>query len=82
MKQPKKEKSITADPPWPPFRYPIFKMLWIASLVLSIGTWMHDVGAAWLMTLLKKLLDTRKVLLWSLLSITEVETKSKIFHGL
>ena len=24
--------------------------LWIASVVSNVGTWMHDVGAAWLMT--------------------------------
>lgn len=33
-----------------PFNYPIFKMLWIASTISNIGTWLHDVGAAWLMT--------------------------------
>jgi predicted MFS family arabinose efflux permease/quinol monooxygenase YgiN len=25
-------------------------MLWVATLVSSIGTWMHDIGAGWLMT--------------------------------
>ncbi|WP_460203673.1 MFS transporter [Scytonema sp. NUACC21] len=35
---------------WAPLRQPIFRALWIASAVSSIGTWMHDVGAAWLMT--------------------------------
>ncbi|KYC35134.1 MFS transporter [Scytonema hofmannii PCC 7110] len=35
---------------WTPLRQPIFRALWIASAVSSIGTWMHDVGAAWLMT--------------------------------
>ena len=28
----------------------MFRALWIATLVSSIGTWMHDVGAGWLMT--------------------------------
>ncbi|GAA6618643.1 MFS transporter [Scytonema sp. NUACC26] len=37
---------------WTPLRQPIFRALWIASAVSSIGTWMHDVGAAWLMTTL------------------------------
>jgi MFS family permease len=27
-----------------------FRALWIATIVSNIGTWMHDVGAAWLMT--------------------------------
>jgi MFS family permease len=31
-------------------RRPLFRPLWIASLTSSIGTWMHEVGAAWLMT--------------------------------
>ncbi|MBD2776760.1 MFS transporter [Iningainema sp. BLCCT55] len=35
---------------WSPLRQPIFRALWIASAVSTIGTWMHDVGAAWLMT--------------------------------
>jgi MFS family permease len=44
------KRKIKADSALSPFRYPIFRMLWIASLVSSIGTWMHQVGAAWLMT--------------------------------
>ena len=35
---------------WAPLRTPVFRALWIASVVSNIGTWMHDVGAAWLMT--------------------------------
>lgn len=35
---------------WTPLRQPVFRALWIASAVSSVGTWMHDVGAAWLMT--------------------------------
>lgn len=37
---------------WEPFKYPIFRMLWITSVLSNIGTWMHEVGAAWLMTTL------------------------------
>ena len=33
-----------------PFRIPIFRALWIAGLVSNLGTWMHSVGAAWLLT--------------------------------
>lgn len=36
--------------PWAPLRQPMFRALWIAILVSSIGTWTHDVGAGWLMT--------------------------------
>jgi MFS family permease/quinol monooxygenase YgiN len=35
---------------WTPLRQPVFRALWTASAVSSVGTWMHDVGAAWLMT--------------------------------
>ncbi|MGC1811781.1 MAG: MFS transporter, partial [Candidatus Binataceae bacterium] len=35
-----------------PFRLRIFFALWIAALVSNIGTWMQNVGAAWLMTTL------------------------------
>jgi MFS family permease len=38
--------------PWSPLRQPVFRALWIASVVSNVGTWMQNVGAAWLMTLL------------------------------
>src|SRR5579862_9119828 len=36
--------------PWAPLREPIFRSLWIASVVSYVGTWMQNVGAGWLMT--------------------------------
>lgn len=33
-----------------PLSSPVFRALWLATIVSNIGTWMHDVGAAWLMT--------------------------------
>jgi MFS family permease len=36
--------------PWAPLKIPVFRMLWFATLASSIGAWMHDVGAGWLMT--------------------------------
>lgn len=52
MTQAKTAKIIEKNPssPWAPLRYHVFKMLWIASVISNIGTWMHEVGAAWLMT--------------------------------
>jgi MFS family permease len=50
--QEKQIASITTTSPWIPFRYSIFKMLWFASVVSNVGTWMHEVGASWLMTTL------------------------------
>ena len=38
--------------PWSPLRSPIFRALWIASVVSNLGTWMQNIGAAWLMTTL------------------------------
>ncbi|AHB47365.1 MFS transporter [Hyphomicrobium nitrativorans NL23] len=35
---------------WSPFRHSAFAMLWTATLLSNVGTWMHDVGAGWLMT--------------------------------
>ncbi len=33
-----------------PFRHRVFRALWIASLASNLGTWMHGIGAAWLIT--------------------------------
>ncbi len=33
-----------------PFRHRTFLVMWVAALVSNIGTWMHSVGAGWLMT--------------------------------
>ncbi|POZ51355.1 MFS transporter [Methylovulum psychrotolerans] len=35
---------------WSPLRHKIFRALWLATIASNIGTWMQDVGAAWLMT--------------------------------
>ena len=34
--------------PWAPLRIKIFRWLWIAGLVSNVGTYMHNVGASWL----------------------------------
>ncbi|QJR34051.1 MFS transporter [Gemmatimonas groenlandica] len=33
-----------------PFGSPAFRVLWVATVVSTTGTWIHDVGATWLMT--------------------------------
>src|SRR5215831_2989014 len=38
--------------PWNPFRHGAFTIMWSATLLSNIGTWMNDVGAGWLMTTL------------------------------
>ena len=47
-------RSSRQIPTWAPLRSPLFRALWLASLASNIGTWMHDIGAAWLMTSLTK----------------------------
>ena len=37
---------------WSPLRERLFLALWIAALASNVGTWMQNVGAAWLMTTL------------------------------
>ncbi|RYX81357.1 MFS transporter [bacterium] len=56
---PSNPKPIRARriPLWAPLRSRTFRALWIASLISNFGTWMHGVGAAWLMTELSS--DTR-----------------------
>lgn len=38
--------------PWSALRHRTFLWLWLASIASNIGTWMHEVGAGWLMTTL------------------------------
>ncbi|OYR11464.1 transmembrane secretion effector family protein [Brucella thiophenivorans] len=33
-----------------PLSFHVFRALWIATIISNIGTWMNDVGSAWLMT--------------------------------
>ena len=33
-----------------PLRHPLFRMLWSANLVASLGVWMQNTGAGWMMT--------------------------------
>lgn len=35
---------------WAPLHHKVFRTLWIASIFSNIGSWMHEVGAGWLMT--------------------------------
>jgi predicted MFS family arabinose efflux permease len=42
-------REISASP-WSPFRHQAFTVLWIATVVANIGTWMYNAGSGWLMT--------------------------------
>jgi len=45
-------EAPAAQPPpaWGALRYPVFRWLWIATVVSNIGTWMYNAAAGWLMT--------------------------------
>jgi MFS family permease len=45
--RPGRQRSASA---WGPLREPLFRALWIAAVASNVGTWMQDVGEAWLMT--------------------------------
>ena len=49
-REPDRDSSRQSISAWSPLGDPLFRALWIATLVSNIGTWMHDVGAGWLMT--------------------------------
>jgi MFS family permease len=40
-----------------PFRYPVYRAIWFATLVSNLGVWMQSVGAAWLMTTIAESAD-------------------------
>jgi len=42
--------SAKAGSPWAPFRYNAFAVIWGATVVSNIGTWMYNAASGWLMT--------------------------------
>jgi MFS family permease len=38
--------------PWSPFRHATFRVLWTATVIANIGTWMYNAASGWLMTTL------------------------------
>jgi hypothetical protein len=51
-----RHEDVAAAPvsSWAPLHRRVFFALWIAALASNLGTWMQNVGAAWLMTSLSK----------------------------
>jgi MFS family permease len=39
--------STPAPGPWSPLSQPVFRNIWLAVLASNVGTWIHDVSAAW-----------------------------------
>lgn len=44
-----KEVPAVNASPWQPLRQRVFRMLWIATVVSNIGSWMNDIGVNWTM---------------------------------
>ena len=44
------QPAAPAESSWTPFTHASFTVLWGATVISNIGTWMSDVGAGWLMT--------------------------------
>src|SRR5258705_8264036 len=49
---PADQESARPSSTWHPLSEPLFRALWLAAVASNIGTWMHNVGADWLMTTL------------------------------
>jgi len=48
-----KHRAVASRPPGSPlapFRHPDFTVIWTASVVANLGTWMYTAASAWLMT--------------------------------
>jgi len=43
-------RPLRAISPWSPFHHLVFAVIWTATLVANIGTWMYSGASAWLMT--------------------------------
>src|SRR3954469_11759912 len=53
MTMPKKSQGSAVArqaPPWTAFRYTTFAVIWIATVVANVGTWMYNAASGWLMT--------------------------------
>ncbi len=44
------QPTQVAHSPWRPFRHATFTIIWIATIVSNIGSWMYSSASAWLMT--------------------------------
>jgi MFS family permease len=44
------QTSVATSSPWSPFRHTNFAVLWTATVIANIGTWMYNAASGWLMT--------------------------------
>jgi MFS family permease len=54
MKKPDQHRISASLGSLAPLHAPVFRALWIATIVSNLGTWMQDVGESWLMVSLTK----------------------------
>ncbi len=52
MANPASTGAHSSAPAWTPFRHRAFAVIWAATVVSNIGTWMYNAGSGWLMTTL------------------------------
>src|SRR6201987_6436346 len=50
MTEPPKRQMLNADGITAPLRHPVFRRIWLASLLSNLGLLIQGVGAAWAMT--------------------------------
>ncbi|MGY3609441.1 MULTISPECIES: MFS transporter [unclassified Bradyrhizobium] len=48
--QPKRTTNPSSTLPWNAFRHTAFTVVWIATVVSNVGTWMYNAASGWLMT--------------------------------
>jgi len=48
-----KTDERSPDTAWSPFRHTVFTVLWVATVLSNIGSWMQSAAAGWLMTSLR-----------------------------
>jgi MFS family permease len=51
MSEPSSSSTEIQSPPsaWSPFRHTLFAIMWTATMVSLVGTWMNDIASGWLM---------------------------------
>jgi MFS family permease len=45
-----RQEPATGGGPLAPFQHRAFRVLWVATVISNVGTWVHEVAAGWLMT--------------------------------
>src|SRR3954447_7895130 len=44
------DKAKKTGSSWSPFGHKVFTVLWVATVISNVGTWMQNAAAGWLMT--------------------------------